>query len=303
MKILKALSIIVFMVSVILFGGYMLKERTGNDPTGPVISVEQDHIVVSVKDGREALLAGVTAADARDGDISDAVCVEGISPFNEEGNRTVRYVVFDSDGHIAHALRTMSYTDYTAPVFAMAKDLAFPVGAANMLEGVTAQDCIDGDLSGQIQILFDDKTDLTASGIYPARLRVTNSAGGSSELPVSIELYNASAHDRLPVLNLSGHLAYLKKGEKFSAADYLKSAVINGAEYTFVKENGSYGSTEENHAPGEYTIDQSLAVISGEVDSNTAGCYEVTYSLKDGVFGTGTGTSRLYVVVTEGGAE
>ena len=99
MKKLKTVSIIVFLVSVILFVGYTLKEKTSNDPAGPVFEMESDNIAVSVSDGREALLQGVKATDARDGDVTDSVLVESVSPFNEEGKRTVRYVVFDSDGH------------------------------------------------------------------------------------------------------------------------------------------------------------------------------------------------------------
>lgn len=192
MKILKTVSIIVFITAVILFGGYLLKEKAGQDHTGPVISVESDHIEVSIKDSRDALLAGVTASDARDGDLSAAVCVESVGPIDGEGRRIVRYVVFDSDNHISRALRTMSYTDYTAPVITVTGPLTFPVGTVNMLQGVSALDCIDGDISDQIQILYDEKMNPSVPGIYPARLRVTNSIGGYSELPVSIELYDAA---------------------------------------------------------------------------------------------------------------
>ena len=307
MKKLKTVSIIVFLVSVILFVGYTLKEKTANDPAGPVIEMESDNIAVSVSDGREALLQGVKATDARDGDVTDSVLVESVSPFNEEGNRIVRYVAFDSDGHVANALRTMSYTDYTDPVIEITRPLSFSTEAVNLLEGVKAQDCIDGDISGLVQVLFDGETDPKLAGTYPARLKVRNSAGGTAEIPVTYEIYNAAEYDRLPRLNLDTYLLYLKKGEEFNAADHLKSAVIGGKEYSFVGENGSYGAAgmAENAAKNtdQFTIDQSLVAVTGEVDANTTGCYEVNYSLSDGVFGTGTGTSRLYVVITEGGAE
>jgi hypothetical protein len=189
-KILKTVSIIVFIAAVILFGGYVLKEKAGQDHTGPVISMESDHIEVSIADSRDALLAGVTAADARDGDLTAAVRVEAVGPIDEEGNRIVRYVVIDSDAHISRALRKMSYTDYTAPVINLTGPLSFPVGTVNLLQGVSAQDCIDGDISGQIQILYDEEMNPSVPGIYPARLRVTNSIGGYAELPASIEFYN-----------------------------------------------------------------------------------------------------------------
>lgn len=302
MKILKTVSIVVFIVSVILFGGYLAKENS-QDQAGPEISLDSDHIQVSVKDDKEALLAGVTASDAGDGDLTGAVCVESVGPFDEEGNRVVRYVVFDSDGHVARAFRKMSYTDYTAPVIEISGPLTFSTDSTNLVEGITVVDCLDGDITGSVQIIFADDTKTTRPGIYPARLKARNSAGGTAELPVTYEIYDPAEYNRLPRLTLNNYLLRLKKGDSFNAADQLSSVVIGGTEYQFVRENGTYGASGETADMSKHTIDQSLVTITGEVDTNTAGCYEVDYSLKDDVFSTGTGTARLYVVISEGGAE
>jgi len=298
-KILKIVSVIAFAAAVILFGGYMLKEGA-KDKTGPVITVESDSIEVSVGDPREALLKGVTAADAHDGDVTASVRVESLSPFNEKGERRVSYVAFDSDGHVSHAARTMRYTDYTPPKFQFDGPLTYPSETKDLLEKVTVTDCIDGDLTELTQILFDTAADTTRPGVYTARLKITNSAGDSEELPVTIEIFNPSVYYRLPAINLKEQVLYLKKGDAFDAAGQLQSAVIDGIEYTFVPGNGTYGSGEES---GAHTIDISRAAITGSVDTGTAGCYEVTYTLDDPVTGTGTGTARLYVVVTEGGTK
>ena len=276
MKILKIVSVIALAAAVILFGGYMLKEGA-KDKTGPVITMESDNIEVSVSEPREALLQGVTATDAHDGDVTASVRVESLSPFNESGERTVSYVAFDSDGHVSHAARTMCYTDYTPPKFRFDGPLTYPSETKDLMEKVTVTDCIDA-----------------------ARLKITNSAGDSEELPVTIEIFNPSVYYRLPAINLKEQVLYLKKGDAFDAAGQLQSAVIDGIEYTFVPGNGSYGSGEES---GAHTIDISRAAIEGSVDTGTAGCYEVTYMLEDPVTGTGTGTARLYVVVTEGGTK
>ena len=299
MKILKIVSVIAFMTAVILFGGYMLKEGA-KDKTGPVITMESDNIEVSVSEPREALLQGVTATDAHDGDVTASVRVESLSPFNEKGERRVSYVAFDSDGHVSHAARTMRYTDYTPPKFQFDGPLTYPSETKDLLEKVTVTDCIDGDLTELTQILFDTAADTTRPGVYTARLKITNSAGDSEELPVTIEIFNPSVYYRLPAINLKEQVLYLKKGDAFDAAGQLQSAVIDGIEYTFVPGNGTYGSGEES---GAHTIDISRAAITGSVDTGTAGCYEVTYTLDDPVTGTGTGTARLYVVVTEGGTK
>lgn len=226
--------------------------------------------------------------------------MESLSPFNESGERTVSYVAFDSDGHVSHAARTMCYTDYTPPKFRFDGPLTYPSETKDLMEKVTVTDCIDGDLTELTQILFDTAADTTRPGVYTARLKITNSAGDSEELPVTIEIFNPSFYYRLPAINLKEQVLYLKKGDAFDAAGQLQSAVIDGIEYTFVPGNGSYGSGEES---GAHTIDISRAAIEGSVDTGTAGCYEVTYTLEDPVTGTGTGTARLYVVVTEGGTK
>ena len=70
MKKLKIVSIVVFILSVLLFGAYTLKEKTGKDQTGPVFAMDTDSVQVSVNDGGEALLEGITVTDAHDGNQS-----------------------------------------------------------------------------------------------------------------------------------------------------------------------------------------------------------------------------------------
>ena len=279
-------------------------EKIAGDRTGPVIKMESDDIEISISDSTEALLKGVTAVDAGDGDVTDSLCVESVGPISTEGKRIVRYIASDSDGHVARAMRTLSYTDYTDPVFEISQPLTYAAteeheSPSSLLGGVIAQDCIDGDITDSIELLFDDSVVSSVPGLYSARLRVINSAGGFAEIPVTVEFYESVKYEKQPLLKLTDYLVYTGKGEMFSAADYLKSAVISGTEYSFVNEGETFGggNTEEN------TIDRNRVTVTGSVDTNTAGCYEIAYSLEDTVFGTGIGTTRLLVVVTEGGAE
>ena len=192
MRRLRTLSITLFIASLILFGINYYKRSVYGDKTGPVFQIEDNLVQVSVKDDEKALLKGLTATDAADGDVTDSVIVESVSPFTGTGRRIVNYAAFDSDGHISRALRTMSYTDYTSPVITLTGPLSFPVGTVNLLQGVSAQDCIDGDISDEIELLYDEEMNPSVPGIYPARLRVRNSIGGYAELPVSIELYSTA---------------------------------------------------------------------------------------------------------------
>ena len=303
MKKLKIVSIIVFMLSAILFGGFIAKEKVAKDSTGPVITMDSESIAVSINDGREALLRGVTASDAGDGDITASVHVESVGPMNEKGERKVSYVAFDSDGNVSHALRTMTYTDYTAPVLTLSRNLAYPAGTTNLVDGFTAQDCWGQDITSEIRVLFTESKNVRLAGFYPARVKVIDSTGGSFELPVNYEIYVAQAYNKLPALTLDNYLLYINKGEPFNALDHLNNVTINGAKYTPVEEDGTYGVVEEYEKGQERTIDLNRFTVSGDVDTNTPGCYEVSVSLQDSVYETGTGTVRMYVVVKEGGVK
>ena len=73
MKKLTIMSMILFAVSVIIFGIFFVRERFLKDRTGPVFQLESSTITVSVKDDYSALLKGVTASDAADGDITGSI--------------------------------------------------------------------------------------------------------------------------------------------------------------------------------------------------------------------------------------
>jgi len=112
-----------------------------------------DSEVISVPTGADdaALLAGVTATDAEDGDVTASLVVEGISGRNDDGTVRVTYAAFDSNHHVTKATRAVRYTDYVKPRFALTQPLVCRTGGNRVLSSyVTAHDSIDGDLSGRI---------------------------------------------------------------------------------------------------------------------------------------------------------
>ena len=105
MRRLRTASIALFIISAILFGLHIYMVRFVKDKTGPVFHVDSNVVEVSVKDNEEAWLKGVTATDAADGDVTDSIIVEGISPFTGTQHRIVTYAAFDSDNHVTHGKR------------------------------------------------------------------------------------------------------------------------------------------------------------------------------------------------------
>ena len=249
------------------------------------------------------MLKGLTATDATDGDVTSSVIVESISPFTGTGRRIVNYAAFDSDNHVTHARRELVYTDYRSSQFRLSKPLSFALNATNLLDGITVDDCLDGDLTKSVKLMSDEEIDTSHVGEYAARLKVTNSAGGVSYLPVTIEIYDASVQYRRPQLKLKDYVVYLEKGEYFDEEEYLSSITINGTEYSMTDEAGTYGAQYVSQDETDETIGYNRVDIESDVDTDVSGYYEVTYTFDDTVENTGTGHARLYVVILEGRAD
>ena len=301
MRRMQRLSVALFIVSLVLFGFHIFKVRVIDDRTGPVFHMDNRTVEVSVKDGQEALLKGLTATDAKDGDVSGSIIVESIDPFTGTGSRIVNYAAFDSDKHVTHTKREMVYTDYESSRFHLSQPLTFAMNTVNILNGISVEDSIDGDLTRNVRMMSDSEIDTAHVGEYSARLKVTNSAGGVSYLPVTVEIYDASVFHRLPLLNLKEYVVYVESGSDFDEREYLTSIEINGASYSMTEEEGTYGNPAGAQEDTQRTISYNLVKIESEVDTDVAGYYEVLYSFEDTIFKTGTGKVRLYVVVTDGG--
>ncbi len=302
MRRLKSVSLLFFAIALILFGVNYFKKKVIEDQTGPVFHMESKTVEVSVKDDEQALLEGLTAEDAKDGDITSSIIVENISPFTGTGNRIVTYAAFDSDNHVTHEKRELKYIDYEPSHFHLSKPLFFAMNATNLLDGITVEDCIDGDLTKNIRMMSDEDIDTAHVGEYRARLKVTNSAGGVSYLPVTIEIYDASVRYKQPSIKLSDNVVYLERGADFDEDEYLESITVDGTEYSLTYEGASYGASALAKNLIEDSIDYSDVNIESNVDTAETGYYEVVYTFDDYEYGTGTGKTRLYVVVTEGRA-
>ena len=299
MRRLRTASIALFIIAVVLLGIYIYKVRIAKDQTGPVFHMDNNLVEVSVKDSEEAWLKGVTATDAADGDVTDSIIVEAISPFTGTQHRIVTYAAFDSDNHVTHGKREIVYTDYEPSRFNLSKQLSFAMNSTNLLNGITAEDCIDGDITRSIRMMSDEEIDTAHVGEYPARLKVTNSAGGVSYLPITVEIHDPTVYYRLPQINLTQNVVYVEKGTDFDEEEFLDSITINGTRFTLTEGAGTYGASDSAGEESENTIGYDRVDIESEVDTDVSGYYEVLYSFQDTVTRAGTGKAKLYVVVTD----
>lgn len=261
MKQLRVATVILFIAVFCVFSWFYLDEKKHRDTTCPTIQVEPDTLNVSIKDGTDKLMQGVTAYDAKDGDLTDSVLIESISSFSEDGTCTVTYAVADADDHVAKNTRRITYTDYTSPRFVLNQALVVPVGTilrVNTLIG--AEDCIDGDISDKI-LLTATNYQASSAGIFSLSLQVSNSKGDIAELDLPIYVEEADA--RAPVIRLSEYLVYVPKGTTPDFASYIDSIT---SDYSALEEDVLISSEYEPEVPGVYQIHYRAWDVQGRED-------------------------------------
>lgn len=311
MRRIRILSVIIFVLSAGYFGYFKILEKRTEDPNGPQIHMEEDTVEVSVSAGDEEILAGVTASDEKDGDVSDSLVIESMTKFKERGKRTAIIAAFDSDNNVTKTTREIVYNDYTPPAFALSEPLCFPLNTESILSPLTVSDGLDGDLTQNIRIYAEEELWVNTAGDYSVLFSVSNSAGDEVQLPVTVTIYNPSETQSLPDISLSQYLVHIKTGESLDPWTYVDQVSYRGTIYKpdrnsegeeILTENGandSYSSDDQETMQGEEKYLTNIE-ITNPVDANTPGTYEVVYKVTaNEEHGYETGTMHLVVVVDE----
>lgn len=275
-------------VAVIIFIVYKADEAAKADSSWPVFSCSQEELQISINDGEDVLLRGITATDEKDGDVTDSIIVENISDFYGDGERKVTYAAFDSDNHITEMERVITYTDYTKPRFELKDSLRFRVGQLIDLGSmVSVWDCLDGDISNQVKMQMESSISNRSTGVYEIIYEVTNSAGDTAILPVQAEVYQPS--NREVEMNLNQYLVYYD-GTEIDYYKYLDNLTVGTEVYTFEKKTSDEESENETGNEPEDEEDEEgqqedevnyistkNVTIQSYVDASTPGIYQVYY--------------------------
>ncbi len=296
-RIIRRLCVVLFVLALLAYVGLLLYNHKTTDSTGPKISMESTEVTVSVSDGDDAILAGVTAYDTVDGDVTELLVVESLSNFISDGVREATIAAFDASGNVTKQTRTVIYSDYTSPRVSLSGPLAASTSDSTaLLEVISIVDCLDGDLADSMQIVFDDSSQSVAEGEYAMHIQVSNSAGDTVDLPVTVRFYTTVEERNAPQITLTEYLVYLSRGESLDPTDYLDTMVIGSDTYNWQEENQYFFlDTEMAWYASLPLISLSSLTIEDNIDTTTAGTYEVTYRYEynDEV----TGITRLVVVV------
>ncbi len=291
MKILRLSGLIVFLFSFAVFTWFRISEVKSSDTTGPVFDCKADSLAVSVKTTEEDLLEGITAYDQKDGDVTDTIMIEKLSGFITAEKRKLTYAAYDSSNNVTKYERELTYTDYTPPRFSITKPFSFSVSGQDSITGyLTATDCIDGDLTDKITYEAPNEIMGQSVGTYEVKFFVTNSAGDTACLPVTVEYHYTDADnaDRVPEIELSDYLIYIKTGTAFNPRSFLKGVKIGAKQYSI--------QTNQSIPAADNVISQDRITVKSGVNQKEPGVYEVNYSMTEDGF---QGTTKLLVVVEE----
>ena len=251
-----------------------------------MITSESDTVTVSVAAEESELLAGLTATDDEDGDLTGEIMISSMSNFTEPGKRTVSYVVFDASNNASTLTRNLEYTDYTAPQIKLTQPLRYGLNEmedASLTENMSVQDCLDGDITQQIRATFNDGAYIALAGEYGITVQVSNSAGDTCSVPLTVTVTDPAEESGKYYPMLSDYIVYAPVGGYVDLTSLLIGLENSSTQYLFADANPS--------APGGI---ESVA-IGGAIDYNTPGTYTVDYQFTSasGV----TGTTKLAVVV------
>jgi large repetitive protein len=232
--------------------------RTVNvtDVTPPTITLLGDN-PVELAAGDTYSEPGFTAVDNVDGDVSGNVQIGGDAvDTNVPDTYIITYNVSDAAGNAAtEVTRTVVVTDQTAPVITLngPNPLILAAGSTYVEAGATAQDNVDGDISGAIAI-NNSALNTSIPGSYDIIYSVSDAAGNPAQETRTVIVEDQSA----PIITLIGQ----------NPLTVPASSPYNDP-----------GAIAIDNVDGD--ISANIQVDDSAVDTDVPGSYQVTYDVMD----------------------
>lgn len=255
-KFLLTICLLIGLYTLFIVGSKMYNKT---DNTAPVITITDEILTVSVKDKEKALLKGVSASDAEDGDLTSKIVIDSISEFDEENYRTVTYVVFDNNDQMAKATRRIEYSDYEAPEFSIKNPLIYYyiVDNKEFANYVSAYSTLDGDLSSSILVENDIKIDNEKVIKYS----VKDSCGTKSIFTLKVDEINDIPY---VAFTLTDYLIRVRKGTEIDPWTYIEHIEYLGMDLTDNFENISIQNNYDPKIEGMYEFIYRYSDETGE---------------------------------------
>ena len=275
MKFVRTIVIILLILAAAAFGISKAVELKNRDTSVPEINSDREVLEIPCDYTEEQLMEGLTACDAKDGDLTAEIVAGNFSRFLSPGLCDLTYVVFDSSNQPGSLTRRVRFTDYHSPDFTLTDPLVFEESEGSyttVMDQIGASDMLEGDLSDWV-VQTDSDANYQKSGDYHVQMEVTNSYGDTSSLSLPVHVVKSGSQNMEIVL--SAWIVYLDPGSEIRPADYV-TALYNGN--------------------GENIGAEAVSWESG-VDTQTPGVYEIHYTASDGQ--GHSGETWMTVVVRE----
>ncbi|MGX5469772.1 immunoglobulin-like domain-containing protein [Bacillus toyonensis] len=203
-------------------------------------------------------MAGVSATDKEDGDITSKVTVDGSVNASKPGTYELTYTVLDSKGHTVIAKQTVTVKQKVeeAPVLTVPFSTTLRVGEEfDPMAGVSASDKEDGNLTNKIK--YKGNVDTSKPGKYIVEYWVVDSKGVNATATQSVIVKeNEETPDMEPKLTVPTRTT-INVGDKFNPLSGVKAI---------------------DNADGDIT---DKVTVDGSVDASKPGTYELTYTVSD----------------------
>ncbi|WP_439443090.1 immunoglobulin-like domain-containing protein [Listeria aquatica] len=221
----------------------------------PVIDANNKEITVG--DSFDPM-AGVTATDKEDGDLTSSVTVKSNNvDTSKPGTYDVVYTVTDSDGNTTEKTITVTVKEKASnekPVID-ANNKEITVGDSfDPMAGVTATDKEDGDLTSSVTVKSNN-VDTSKPGTYDVVYTVTDSDGNTTEKTITVTVKEKASNEK-PVIDANNK--EITVGDSFDPMA---------------------GVTATDKEDGDLT--SSVTVKSNNVDTSKPGTYDVVYTVTD----------------------
>ena len=275
MRFVRAAVIIIFILSLGIFGVSQVVELQNRDPHVPEITSDREVLEIPCEYTEEQLTEGLTATDQEDGDLTAQIVAGSFSRFIEPGVCNLTYVAFDSANLPGTLTRQVKFTDYHSPRFTLTEPLVFSEGEGSYSEVMSrlgASDQLDGNLSDWIT-QTDTDVNYQRAGSYTATFEVSNSFGDTVSQGLPVHVVAAEGHSLDILLNTG--IVYIEKGGAVDAAAYIEELLDTQGD----------------------NLDTGLITSESNVDPQTPGCYEIHYQAADDQ--GNAGETWLTVIVEE----
>lgn len=215
-------------------------------------------------------MAGVSAYDSKDGDITDKINIVGeVDPF-EPGTYNLDYTVANSRGFSVIKQVSVWVKRGEKPILRLPYKVSINVGDNfDPMAGVSATDEEDGDITSKIKV--DGNVDTSKPGTYELTYTVSDSKGHTVSAKQTVTVKQTVVpKDEAPVLTVPTEVT-IHVGDKYNPLSGVKA---------IDKEDGDI--TDK-------------VIHMGEVDTSKAGNFEVKFLVRDASGNEVTATQKVIV--------